>query len=131
MSLLRNLLLLTVLLGTSGCAALIGGLSSITPEPKVVVETEYVERAIPIQPRPSPVDMPGVEWYVVTEENIDEFLARVEEDAGDVVFMAITPKGYENLALGIGDLRRYMLEQKEIIAYYESQAKPKDNSNSE
>ena len=36
-----------------------------------------------------------------------------------MAFLAITPKGYENLAFGIGDLRRYVLQQKEIIIYYE------------
>tara|TARA_B100000085_G_scaffold38690_1_gene31814 strand:- start:1460 stop:1585 length:126 start_codon:yes stop_codon:yes gene_type:complete len=31
----------------------------------------------------------------------------------------ITPKGYENLALGIAELRRYVKDQQAIIAYYE------------
>jgi len=68
--------------------------------------------------------MPGVEWYVVTEDNIDEFIARIEGDVGQLVFVAITPNGYENLALGIADLRRYILEQQAIIGYYEEQAQP-------
>jgi hypothetical protein len=47
-----------------------------------------------------------------------------------VAFLAITPKGYENLALGIGDLRRYILQQKEIIVYYEKAVKaPIDEKN--
>ena len=33
--------------------------------------------------------------------------------------MAVTPKGYENLSLGMQELRRYILQQKEIIVYYE------------
>jgi hypothetical protein len=33
--------------------------------------------------------------------------------------MAVTPRGYENLAVGMQDLRRYILQQKEIIVYYE------------
>jgi hypothetical protein len=33
--------------------------------------------------------------------------------------MAITPKGYENLSVGMAELRRYVLQQKQIIAYYE------------
>tara|TARA_R110000868_G_C10571052_1_gene737761 strand:+ start:470 stop:685 length:216 start_codon:yes stop_codon:yes gene_type:complete len=60
-----------------------------------------------------------VEWYVVSEKNLDTFLERVKADNGEVAFMAITPKGYQNLAIGIGELRRYVLQQKEIIAYYE------------
>jgi hypothetical protein len=70
--------------------------------------------------------MPNVDWYVVNADNIDEFLSRIESDVGEVVFIAITPKGYENLALGIADLRRYILQQQEIILYYEQQVKPKE-----
>ena len=93
--------------------------SKFIPEPKIITQTEYVERKIDIQILPKTVDFPNVEWYVVSEKNLDEFLARVKADNGAVAFFAITPKGYENLALGIGDLRRYLLQQKEIIAYYE------------
>lgn len=91
----------------------------MAPEPKIITQTEYVKPNIALQEPPKPVEMPGVNWYVVSEKNIDEFIERIESDNGAVVFMAITPKGYQNLALGIGDLRRYVLQQKEIIAYYE------------
>lgn len=94
------------------------------PEEKVVVQTQYVERTIDTQAPPKPVKMPDVEWYVVNETNLDEFLDRVRSDGGTVAFMAITPKGYENLAIGIGELRRYILQQKEIIAYYEKAVAP-------
>lgn len=95
-----------------------------SPEPKVAVQTNYVERSIPLQSAPDPVYMPEVEWYVVNEDNLDEFLGRVNDDVGDVVFISITPNGYENLALGIAELRRYIQQQKEIIAYYEEAVAP-------
>lgn len=110
----------TALLALSSC----GVVSGLKPEPQVVVQTEYIERKIPTQPRPIPVEMPNVEWYVVNSDNIEEFLSRIEADAGDVVFIAMTPKGYENLALGIAELRRFILEQREIIVYYEQQIAP-------
>lgn len=110
------------LLLLSSCGA------SLRQEPQVVVQTEYIERTIPTQPRPAPVEMPNVEWYVVNSDNLDEFLSRIEADAGDLVFIALTPKGYENLALGIADLRRFILEQREIIVYYEQQVSPQEPS---
>jgi hypothetical protein len=113
------ILIPTTLLALSSC-----GVIGSKPEPQVVVQTEYIERTIPTQPRPTPVEMPNVEWYVVNSDNLDEFLGRIEADAGDVVFIALTPKGYENLALGIADLRRFILEQREIIVYYEQQVAP-------
>lgn len=90
-----------------------------TPEPEVVVTTEYQKQNIPIQERPKAVQFPPVDWYVVTEENLDAKLAELEQKTGNKVFFAITPKGYENLALGIAEMRRYIKDQGAIIVYYE------------
>lgn len=109
---LLSLLAIPLTLTLSGCA-------SVLPEPKVVTETKIVRPNIPLQQPPKAVDFPNVDWYVVTKDNMDEFIQRVELDAGQVVYMAVTPKGYENLAIGIQDLRRFILQQKEIIIYYE------------
>jgi hypothetical protein len=98
---------------------LLAGCLGRTPEPIVVTETEYVQRTIPIQERPEKVNFPPVDWSVVTEENLEEKLAELKLSTGNVVFFSITPKGYENLSIGIGDLRRYIKEQQAIITYYE------------
>ena len=89
------------------------------PEKEVVVQKEYVKQAIMLQQAPAPVDFPDVEWFVVNKDNLDESLKRIEAAGGSVAFMAITPKGYENLSVGVAELRRYILQQKQIIAYYE------------
>jgi hypothetical protein len=89
------------------------------PEAKVITETKIVRPNIPLQEPPKAVSFPEVDWYVVTKDNMEEFIQRIEQDAGQIVYMAVTPKGYENLAVGMQDLRRYILQQKEIIVYYE------------
>ena len=38
---------------------------------------------------------------------------------GDLAFVALSMKDYENLALNIADIKRYLEQQKEIILYYE------------
>jgi hypothetical protein len=113
--LLKSSLILASLFLLSSCSSF----NKLIPEPKIITQTEYVERKIDIQSAPKSVDFPNTEWYVVSEKNLDVFLERVKADNGEVAFMAITPKGYQNLAIGIGELRRYVLQQKEIIAYYE------------
>src|SRR5210317_2438581 len=105
-------LLLTSLLILAACG-------SRMPEPEVVVTTEYQEQNIPIQERPKAVEFPPVDWFVITEENLEEKLAEIDTKTGNVVLFAITPKGYENLALGIAELRRYVKDQQAIIVYYE------------
>ena len=78
-----------------------------------------MKQNIILQQSPASIDFPPVEWFVINKDNLDESLKRIEEAGGSVAFMAITPKGYENLSVGVAELRRYILQQKEIIAYYE------------
>lgn len=97
----------------------IAGCSSRAPEAEVVVTTEYQKQNIPIQERPKVVQFPPVDWFIITQENLEEKLVEIDSKTGNVVVFAITPKGYENLALGIADLRRYVKDQQAIIGYYE------------
>lgn len=90
-----------------------------TPEPTVVTQTEYIQRNIPIQVRPATVEFPPVDWLVITEDNLEEKIAELKESSGNFVVFAVSAKNYENLAVGIGDLRRYINDQKAIILYYE------------
>lgn len=78
-----------------------------------------MKQNIPIQERPKAVQFPPVDWYVITEENLEAKLAELEKKTGNKVFFAITPKGYENLALGIAEMRRYIKDQQAIVVYYE------------
>tara|TARA_R110000744_G_scaffold287058_1_gene398293 strand:- start:1920 stop:2162 length:243 start_codon:yes stop_codon:yes gene_type:complete len=63
--------------------------------------------------------MPPVDWYIITEENLEEKMAELQANTGNVVVFGITPKGYENLAIGIAEMRRYIKDQQAIIVYYE------------
>ena len=96
----------------------------MTPEKEVVVTTEYQEQSVPIQERPKAVQFPPVDWFVITEENLEEKITEINSKTGNTVIFAITPKGYENLALGIAELRRYVKDQQAIIGYYEEALTP-------
>lgn len=89
---------------------------------EVVVKPQYIQRSIPIQARPKPVQLADVTWYVATEDTIDDFLDKFRTENGPVAFMAVSVKGYENIALNVEELRRYILQQKQTIAYYEKMA---------
>jgi len=68
--------------------------------------------------------MKNVKFYVVTESNLDQFLKRFRRANGEVVFVAVSIKDYENLSLNIADLRRYIKQQREIVVYYEKSLTP-------
>ena len=93
-----------------------------TPEEVVVVKPQYIQRSIPIQARPAPVELTDVKWYVATEDTIDDFLEKFRTENGPVAFMAVSVQGYENIALNVEELRRYILQQKQTISYYEKMA---------
>ena len=118
---LRVSLLLLLLSSTTACSLF----PSRKPEEVVITQVQYVERTIPTQPRPKPVSLYDIEFYAVTEENLDEFLERFEKENGDIVFFAISVPDYENIALNMGELRRFIESQTAIIVYYEENANPK------
>jgi hypothetical protein len=94
-----------------------------TPEPKTITQTRYVEKDIPTVSRPRSVDLNDVEFFVVTEENYEEFKEKFLNKNKDLVFIAISVKDYENLSLNISELKRYIEQQKEVIIYYEKAVK--------
>ena len=93
------------------------------PEKEVVVQTKIVKPVIEIKERPKGVKMLPVKFYVVTEKNYEEFKEKFKRDNGDFVFYAMSVPSYENLALDMAELRRYIEQQKEIIIYYEKAVK--------
>ena len=114
---ISSLLLLTLLLSSCGYIR--------KPEKEIVVQTVEVQKVIPVQPRPKPVDMTDVKFYVVTEENYEEFKEKFMKTNNDFVFYVVSVHDYENLALNMSELFRYIKQQKEIVVYYEEAVKIK------
>ena len=116
------ILIVPIVIG--GCSALFSTDPPPQPEPKIIVETKYVEKKIPIQQRPKGLKMRDVSWYVITPENIDSFHAKIKSNLGeDWVYYGIEVPDYENLALNVGDIQRYILQQQALLDYYEGAAK--------
>lgn len=103
----KFLMSLSALLLISACS---------TPIPEPVTRVEYVRQNIEPVPRPSRVQLNDVRWYIVTTENLEEFLAQFPDGA----LVAISVNDYENLSLNLAELRRYIEQQQEVIIYYEN-----------
>jgi hypothetical protein len=89
------------------------------------VKTVEVERKIPVQKRPRPVDMNDIYLYVVTLDTFEEFKGRFVKENGDLLFYAMSVRDYETLALNMSELKRFLQQQKQIIVYYEKAVAPK------
>ncbi len=74
---------------------------------------------IPTVARPKPLQLSDTRVFVVTKDNFEEFEKEFTELYGDLAFVALSMKDYENLALNISELKRYINQQDEIIVYYE------------
>jgi hypothetical protein len=84
-----------------------------------VTVTQIQKTTVPIVARPKPLQLVDTKVYVVNAENIDEFITEFTEIHGDLAFVALSINDYENLAINIADIRRFINQQNEIIVYYE------------
>ena len=98
-------------------------LTACASDEKIIVQTDIIQTEIPTQARPKGVSLSNVRFYVVTKENLNEFLKNFEKENDDTVFYAMSVKDYEKMALNIADLRRYINQQDKLILYYEKAVK--------
>lgn len=82
---------------------------------------------IPTVALPKPLQLSDTRVFVVTKDNFEEFEKEFTELYGELAFVALSMKDYENLALNISELKRYINQQGEIIVYYEKAVTEKEN----
>ena len=94
------------------------------PEPIIKTVTEYKTLEIYQPPLPKKIDLQDVEFFVITEKNLEEQIERIRKmQDGTFVLFGMTPQDYENMAYNLQELRRYIRQQKEIIIYYRDATK--------
>ena len=122
-------------------AAFLAGCSSIpgfkpkpmvVPEPIIKTVTEYKTLEIYQPPLPEAIALEDVEFFVITEKNFEEQVAKLEKMQGGVfVLFGLTPQDYENMAYNLQELRRYVRQQKEIILYYRQATQGESNTDAD
>ena len=93
---------------------------------RIEVQTIEVQRNIPIQNRPTRLELNNIKWFVVTDQNFEEFKEKFIKQNDEFLFFAISVRDYETLALNMADIKRYVIQQKRIIIYYEKALSPKE-----
>ena len=110
---------LCVILLLSSCS--MGGRRA-TPNPIEIISAP-IQIEIYHPPLPKAIQLERPDWYVVSEKNIDEFmekLSKIQGYEGVPTFVALSPQAYEKMSGNLQEMRRYILEQKEIIVYYKT-----------
>jgi hypothetical protein len=102
------------------------------PEPIIRTVTEYKTLEIYQPPLPKEISLRDVEFFVITEKNLEEQVKKLEElQDGTFVLFGVTPQAYENMAYNLQELRRYVRQQKEIILYYRKATQEDEDTDSE
>ena len=101
---------------------------SLIPTKQIEVTAKPMERTIvqPIMPRE--IDLKSVKWLTVTPDNWEEQLKIIEEQEGELVFLALSIPDYELMAYNMQELKRYITELKDVVVYYREVTTPKDES---
>ena len=65
-----------------------------------------------------PLDLEDVDWFIVTPENAEESFEKLKNQKLEIVFFAITEKGYEKLSINNQKMLKMLSDQKAIIMAY-------------
>jgi len=91
---------------------------SLLPTREIQVSAKPIERKIvqPVMPRA--IDLKELQWMTVTPDNWEDQLARIEQQEGELVFLAMTIPDYEVMAYNMQEIKRYITELKDVVVYY-------------
>jgi HAMP domain-containing protein len=85
--------------------------------PREPIRTQ-VDLPMPIIPSPAPLNFREVEWQVYNKADIEILMADLKDKKADgFAIFALNAEGYEALALNVNELRRYILEQQQVILF--------------
>jgi len=106
----KSAVMLTVLIMACSC--------SLLPTREIQVTAKPIERKIvqPVMPRA--IDLKELQWMTVTPDNWEDQLARIEQQEGELVFLAMTIPDYEVMAYNMQEIKRYITELKDVVVYY-------------
>jgi len=91
---------------------------SLLPTREIQVSAKPIDRQIvqPVMPRE--IDLKQVKWLTITPENFEEQFALIEDQEGELVFLAMTVPDYETMAYNMQEIKRYITELKDVVVYY-------------
>ena len=115
-------MLLTISMMVSSCSLLGKNTKQIDIVSKPLERT-FVQ---PVMPRE--IDLKQPIWFVVTPSNFEEFQARIVDQEGELVFLAMSVPDYEVMAYNIQELKRYITEMKDVVVYYKTITSPQEQN---
>ena len=99
---------------------LVSSCSNFRAEKEIVTVEKIIKPTIALATKPNPVIMKNADVIVITENNLDEVIQKVKAlQGGQFVVYGLDLKSFENLAINMEQIKRYIEQQNEVILYYE------------
>lgn len=73
---------------------------------------------------PDPIKAEKFVWVVITRENFEEQIAKIEAAGQNPVLFSITTDDYQTLSLTVSQMRILIAQQREIILKYKEYYEP-------
>ena len=114
----RTLTISLLALSLAGCA------SWFKKEPEVSVSTTPVEKTPLAIELPQPLSVRAPQWRVITPENAEQIFKELKDKNQELVLIALTPDGYQQLSLTFAEIRKLLDSQRQIIIQYKNYYEP-------
>ena len=103
---------------------LVSSCSNFRAEKEVVTVEKIIKPTNALATKPNPVIMKNSDVILITENNLDEVIQKVKAlQGGQFVVYGLDLKSFENLAINMEQIKRYIEQQNEVILYYEKAVK--------
>ena len=98
-------------------AVLLSGCSSVK---KLDIFTTEVERQPLNLKTPTPPELEKLKWIIITSDNADEVMAKLEEQGIDPVLFGLTDKDFQLIAKNFAQIRAHMKKLDDILSEYKN-----------
>lgn len=106
MNKIKTILASVSLLGLAACAG-------TTHETVITVPTTTIDAQLP-----AGVTMRDVKFEVLDLAKLKQLVAEAEKNGQSVVLVTLSAQGYQNLAVNLVELKRYIEQLQETVKYY-------------
>ena len=106
------------------------GCSDLMKREELIITKEVLVEKLPLELNmPDPVSWKDFKFIVVTPDNYEEVIEKLNREGKSVALFSVNHPDYENLSETILDMKRYIGEQKLIILEYKRYYEPLEIDN--
>ena len=121
MKLIKNARLCLTLLCLALLAVNLTGCASVKPVEIVTVAKARTPLALS---DPEPLQVAPVKWVVMTPETAEAIFKQLAAKGQSPVLFALTPDGYQQLAITMTEVRNFIATQRTIVIKYKEYYEP-------